>query len=275
MSTYAIGDIQGCYDPLQRLLDRLAFDPARDRLWLVGDLVNRGPQSAAVARFVKSLGECAVTVLGNHDLALLVVAASARKPHASDTFGDILAAPDSDELLDWLRHRQLMHAAGGYAMVHAGLLPQWDIAQALTLAREVENALAGSDYPELLRRMYGNEPARWHDGLAGFDRLRVVINAMTRMRLVDADGAMEFSHKTGLANLPPGYLPWYDAPGRASCDTPIIFGHWAALGLVVRPDVVGLDTGCVWGRRLSAMRLEDRRIVHCDCAGMAGTASGQ
>lgn len=275
MSTYAIGDVQGCYDQLRRLLDGVAYDPERDRLWLVGDLVNRGPQSAAVVRFVKSLGNRAVTVLGNHDLALLVVAAGAQKPHASDTFGDILAAPDRDELLDWLRHRRMMHAEDGYAMVHAGLLPQWSIGQALALAREVEAALRSPDYPELLRCMYGNEPARWRDELAGFDRLRIVINAMTRMRLVDADGAMEFTHKTGLEHAPAGHVPWYDAPGRASRGTTVIFGHWAALGLMLRPDVIALDSGCVWGRTLSAMRLEDRAVVQCDCSELTGWASGQ
>jgi bis(5'-nucleosyl)-tetraphosphatase (symmetrical) len=275
MTTYAIGDIQGCYDQMRRLLDKITFDPARDRLWLVGDLVNRGPRSADVVRYVKGLGSAAVTVLGNHDLALLVVAAGVRQAHAADTFGDVLGALDRDELLDWLRRQKLFHAGDGYAMVHAGLLPQWTIAQAAQLAREVESALAGPDYPELLRNMYGNEPARWRDDLAGFDRLRVTINAMTRMRLVTAKGAMEFSHKTGLAEAPAAYLPWYDAPGRASRGTPVIFGHWAALGLVTRPDAIGLDSGCVWGRALSALRLSDRQLIQCDCRELAGTASDQ
>ena len=275
VATYAIGDIQGCYDQLRRLLDRIAFDPARDRLWLVGDLVNRGPRSAAVVRFVKGLGDRVLTVLGNHDLALLVVAAGVKKPHATDTFGDILDAPDRDELLDWLRHQKLFHSGEGYAMVHAGLLPQWTIAQAAALGSEVEAVLEGPDYPELLRNMYGNEPVRWRDDLAGFDRLRTVINAMTRMRLLTAKGAMEFSHKIGLDNVPAGYLPWYDAPERASRDTPVIFGHWAALGLITRPDVIGLDSGCVWGRALSALRLSDRQLAQCDCRELAGTAPGE
>lgn len=273
MATYAIGDVQGCYDQLRRLLDQIAFDPARDRLWFVGDLVNRGPQSADVVRFVKGLGASAVTVLGNHDLALLVIAAGARKPHASDTFGDVLEATDRDELLDWLRRQKLFHAADGYAMVHAGLLPQWTIAQADALAREVEGVLVGSEYSNLLHRMYGNEPATWRNDLAGFDRLRIVINAMTRMRLVTPEGAMDFSHKLGLDNAPAGFMPWYDAPRRASRDTPIIFGHWAALGLIVRPDVIALDSGCVWGRALTALRLSDRQIVQCDCKELEGTAS--
>lgn len=275
MATYAIGDIQGCYDQLRRLLDKIAFDRERDSLWMVGDLVNRGPQSCAVVRFVKSLGGQAVTVLGNHDLALLVIAEGIKQPHRSDTFGDILAAPDRDELLYWLRHQKMMHATEGYAMVHAGLLPQWTVKQALALAGEVEGALRTPDHREFLRRMYGNEPVRWRDDLAGFDRLRVITNAMTRMRLATADGVMDLAHNTGLDNLPPGFMPWYDVPGRASRDTPIIFGHWASLGLVVRPDVIALDSGCVWGRALSALRLEDRRISQCDCRELMGTTPEQ
>lgn len=273
MSTYAVGDVQGCYDPLRRLLDAIAFDPARDRLWFVGDLVNRGPQSLQTLRFVKGLGECTVTVLGNHDLHLLVVAAGVRKPHRGDTLDPILTAPDRDELLTWLRHQNMMHAANGYAMVHGGLLPQWTVAQALALGREVEDALRGEGYHDFLCHMYGNEPVRWRDDLSGYDRLRVITNAMTRLRLCLADGTMEFSHKTGLDDMPPGYMPWYDVPDRASRDTALITGHWAALGLVVRPDMLALDTGCVWGRRLTALRLEDRRIFQCDCREMAGTTS--
>ncbi len=275
MGTIAIGDVQGCYDQLMRLLDRIAFNPARDTLWFVGDLVNRGLQSRAVVQFVKSLGDRAVTVLGNHDLALLVVAEGVKKPHVSDTFRDILAAPDREEVLDWLRHQKMMHAAEGYAMVHAGLLPQWTIAQALALGHEVEAALRGDGWREFVRRMYGNEPLCWRDDLAGFDRLRIITNAMTRMRLCTAEGVMEFSHTTGLETLPPGFMPWYDVPGRASRDTPVIFGHWAALGLVVHDDAIGLDSGCVWGRALSALRLADRRIDQVQCPELEGTASDQ
>lgn len=270
MATYAIGDVQGCYDQLMRLLERCGYDERHDRLWFVGDLVNRGPQSLATVRFVKGLGERAVTVLGNHDLSLLVVAEGAHKGHASDTFGDILSAPDREELLDWLRGQNMMHAEGGYAMVHAGLLPQWSLGRALELAQEAEAALRGPGYRELIHNLYGNRPARWSEGLTGHDRLRIIVNAMTRMRLVAADGTMEFSHKLGLVNAPAGYLPWYDAPGRASRDTPLIFGHWAALGLLVRDDVVCLDSGCVWGRQLTALRLDDRQLIQCDCAELEG-----
>ena len=272
MSTYAIGDVQGCYDPLMRLLERAGYDERRDRLWFVGDLVNRGPQSLETVRFVKGLGEGAVSVLGNHDLALLVVAEGIAKPHRGDTFQDILNSPDRDELLSWLRHQKLMHADGSWAMVHAGLLPQWTIAQALALAREVEAALQGPAHRDFLKHLYGNQPLRWRDDLEGYDRLRIIVNAMMRMRLATPDGTLEFSHKTGLANAPAGYLPWYDLPGRASRGTAVIFGHWAALGLILREDVVCLDSGCVWGRSLSALRLEDRRITQCDCQELAGSA---
>ena len=273
MATIAIGDVQGCYDQLMRLLERAGYDERRDVLWFVGDLVNRGPQSAQTLRFAKKLGTRQVTVLGNHDLALLVIAAGIKKPHRGDTFDELLGAPDRDELLDWLRHQKMMHAGEGYAMVHAGLLPQWSITQALALAREVEAALQGPDYREFLARMYGNEPVAWRNDLDGYDRLRVIVNAMSRMRLVTPDGSMEFGHKTGLASLPAGYLPWYDAPERASRADRVIFGHWAALGLLLREDVVCLDSGCVWGRALSALRLEDRRVCQLECPELEGVAS--
>lgn len=274
MTTYAIGDVQGCYDALRSLVDRIAFDPANDTLWFVGDLVNRGPQSLETLRYVKSLGSAAVTVLGNHDLHLLVVAAGVRKPHRGDTLDAILAAPDRDELLHWVRNRKLMHVGEGYALVHAGLLPQWTIDEALGLAREVEAVLQGNACDEFLRNMYGNTPVAWDAGLPGHDRLRVIVNAMTRLRLCDDGGAMEFSHK-GAGDPPPGYMPWFDVPGRASADTPIICGHWAALGLKLRDDLLAIDTGCVWGRELSALRLRDRRVYQCECGGLAGTASGE
>lgn len=268
MATYAIGDIQGCYDQLRQLLDRVAFDPARDTLWLAGDIVNRGPQTLAVLRFLRGLGDRAVITLGNHDLHLLVVAAGVRKPHPGDTLDDLLAAPDRDELLDWLRQQRLMHAGAGYAMVHAGLLPQWSVPQALELAREVEAVLRGPECNHFLQHLYGNEPRRWQDDLAGYDRLRIVVNAMTRLRLCTADGTMEFAHKAALADAPAGYVPWFELPDRASRGTPLIFGHWAALGLVLRDDLLGIDSGCVWGRQLTAVRLEDRKVYQCDCSGV-------
>jgi len=268
MATYVLGDVQGCYEPLQRLLDRIAFDPAHDELWFVGDLVNRGPHSLETLRFIKGLGSRAVVTLGNHDLHLLVVAAGVRKPHRSDTLDDILRAPDRDELLDWLRRRSLMHHAQGVAMVHAGLLPQWSVPRALELAAEVESTLRGPGYLDFLHAMYGNEPREWHDDLQGDARLRVIVNAMTRLRLCTAAGHMEFTHKTGPVDMPVGYMPWYEVKHRASLGTPVVFGHWAALGLVVRDNVTALDTGCVWGRTLTALRLDDRRLFQCDCGGV-------
>ena len=269
MAIYAIGDIQGCYSAFRRLLDACRFDPARDRLWLVGDLVNRGPHSLAVLRFVKSLGARAVTVLGNHDLHLLVIAAGHAKQHRGDTLTAILRASDRDELLAWLRRRKFMHAEAGYAMVHAGLPPQWTIAKALKLAREAEAALQSDDYDAFLANMYGNQPSRWREGLTGYDRLRVITNALTRMRLCTVDGKMEFSHKDKPVDLPRGYMPWFSVPRRRSGGTPVIFGHWAALGLYTDFNVFSLDTGCVWGRTLSAFRLSDRILFQCACRGRA------
>ena len=269
MTTYAIGDIQGCYTTFRRLLDQIRFDPARDRLWLVGDLVNRGPQSLAVLRFVKSLGTRAITVLGNHDLHLLVVAARHVKQHHGDTLNAILRAPDRAELLDWLRRRKLMHAAGRYALVHAGLLPQWSIPKALALAREVEAALQSDDHDEFLRQLYGNQPDRWRDNLTGIDRLRVITNVFTRLRLCTVKGKMEFAHKGKPAHRPRNYLPWFDVPRRRHRATTVIFGHWAALGLYMDSNVAGLDTGCVWGRDLTALRLSDQKLFRCAAAARA------
>jgi bis(5'-nucleosyl)-tetraphosphatase (symmetrical) len=265
MSTYAIGDVQGCYEPLCRLLENIAFDPARDELWFVGDLVNRGPESWHTLRFIRSLGDKAVVVLGNHDLHLLAVAAGVRKPHRDDTLDGILRAADRDELLAWLRQCKMMHAAHGYAMVHAGLLPQWDISRALALAAEVENVLRGEHHHDFFQHMYGNTPSTWSDELEGQARLRAITNAMTRLRLCTPEGEMEFGHKTDPEDAPAGYIPWFDVPGRASAGTPIICGHWAALGLMMRSDVLAIDTGCVWGRDLTAVRLEDRQLFQCGC----------
>ena len=273
MATYAIGDVQGCYDQLMRVLDEAGYDERHDVLWFVGDIINRGPQSLATLRFVKGLGSRQVTVLGNHDLNLLAVAEGTRKPQGGDTVSDILGAPDRDELLAWLRHQKLVHAEGGWAMVHAGLVPQWTIPQALACSAEVETALQADDYREFLKNMFGNEPRRWRDDLTGYDRLRVIVNATARMRLAKADGTIDFSHKLAPGTAPAGYMPWYDVPGRASRGTRVVFGHWAALGLLMREDVVCLDSGCVWGRSLSMLRLEDGRLSECDCAAMKGRAS--
>ena len=231
----------------------------------MGDLVNRGPESLACLRFVKSLGPSAVTVLGNHDLHLLCVAAGVESRRKRDTLEDVLGAPDRDELVDWLRSRPLMHAEGEHALVHAGLLPEWTIARALALAGEVEARLRGPDYHKLLERMYGDAPDRWDDSLEGMDRLRVVINAMTRLRVCDPSGAMvlKFKGEPGEASI--GWTPWFDFPGRRSRDHAIVCGHWSALGVRLRPDLVSLDSGCVWGRSLTAVRLHDRRLFEVGC----------
>lgn len=265
MATYAIGDIQGCHDELARLLDACRFDPAQDKVWLVGDLVNRGPDSVGVLRLVKSLGDAAVTVLGNHDLAMLAQAEGFGHSHKGDTVQSVFDAPDREDLLAWLRAQKLVHAEGAHLLVHAGLLPQWTVAQAVMLADEVHAWLRGPHYREFLRHMFGNQPDRWDDTLTGFDRLRVITNACTRMRLCTPDGALEFKFKGELRNLPPGHLPWFDLPQRASADTTIVCGHWSALGLLVRPDLIALDTGCLWGGPLTAMRLEDRQVFQVEC----------
>ena len=266
MATYAIGDIQGCFDPLLRLLAKTGFDRNRDRLWLVGDLVNRGPQSLEVLRFVKELGEAAVTVLGNHDLHLIMLAEGASRLRSDDTLAAVLVAPDRDELLSWLRAQPLMHVEGDYAMVHAGLLPQWTVAKARSLAREFERALAAEDYRDLLAHLWGSEPPAWSDELSGWARMRVIVNAMTRMRFCTPAGIMEFKTKGELADAPPGYLPWFAVSGRKSADQVLVTGHWSALGLQIEPNLLALDSGCLWGRHLTALRLEDRALFQVDCA---------
>jgi bis(5'-nucleosyl)-tetraphosphatase (symmetrical) len=267
MATYAVGDIQGCFNSLERLLDKCSFNPAVDRLWLVGDLVNRGPKSLETLRFVKQLGTAALTVLGNHDLYLLMVAEGAVKGRGKDdTLQPILDAADCDELLDWLRHQPLCHVEGNHCMVHAGLLPQWTPAKARQLAREVESALQGRKYRKFIANMWGSKPNCWSDDLAGWPRLRVIVNAMTRMRFCSPDGVMDFNAKGETSNAPPGYLPWFEVPGRRSADTVLVTGHWSALGLKVSDNLLALDSGCLWGGHLSAMRLEDRCLFQVDCA---------
>ncbi len=266
MSTYAIGDIQGCYSALRRLTDLIHFDPSRDRLWFVGDLVNRGVESLAVLRFIKGLGPAAVTVLGNHDLHLLAVAGGVLAPHPKDTFRDVLAAPDRDELLAWLRRLPLVHAEPGYLLFHAGLLPQWTVAQVPALGRDVESVLQSEGYTDFLTYLYrigyitDDGSRRWSEGLTGFDRLGVITNALTKLRVCSADGEMELRHKGPPADAAPGFMPWFEAPGRRSAEATVVFGHWAALGLLLRDKVMALDSGCVYGRVLTAVRLDDRQV---------------
>ena len=272
MATYAIGDLQGSNSSLQKLLANISFDASRDRLWFVGDQVNRGTESLQCLRFVRSLGDGAVTVLGNHDLHLLCVADGAARLRNGDTLQPVLDAPDREELLDWLRCRPMMHIEGEHVLVHAGLLPQWSVGEAKALAQEVESALRSAGRRNFLAEMYGNRPDCWSEGLKGFDRLRVIVNAMTRMRLCTPGGRMEFSHKGEPANYPAGYLPWFDVPLRKSADRTVICGHWSALGLKVEHNLLSLDTGCLWGGALTAVRLEDRTIFQVSCAELAGQA---
>lgn len=252
-----IGDVQGCDDAFERLLAHIGFSPSRDTLYLLGDLVNRGPQSLAVLRRVIALDGSARCVLGNHDLHLLALTQGVRKPHKSDTLQAVLNAPDRSQLIDWLRAQPLALEAHGWLMVHAGVLPQWTAAQTLALAGEVQTVLAGPRWADFLHQMYGNQPNHWHDGLKGAERLRVVVNALTRLRFCSTDGVMDFDTKDSADAAPPGFWPWFDVPGRRSADTPVAFGHWSTLGLLQRPDVLALDTGCVWGGCLSAARLLD------------------
>jgi bis(5'-nucleosyl)-tetraphosphatase (symmetrical) len=263
MATYAIGDVQGCFDELQGLLRTIGFRESADRLWFVGDLVNRGPKSLEVLRFVRGLGDRAVAVLGNHDLHLVTQHEGFERPRKDDTIADILRAPDRKALVDWLRARPLMHVEHGWAMVHAGLPPAWSIEQAQGLAREAEQALQSENYREFLANMYGSTPDQWSDALSGWDRLRVIVNALTRMRFCTAQGKMEFRAKGEQA--PPGYQPWFEL--RPADERPIVFGHWSALGLQLRPRLAAIDTGCVWGGSLSALRLDDRKLFQLPCGG--------
>lgn len=262
MALFAVGDIQGCYDEFQELLARIAFDPRRDRLWLVGDLVNRGPKSLEVLRLVRDLGDAAITVLGNHDLHLLALALSTMEPPKSqDTLANILAAPDRHELLQWLRRRPLLHydAQLACALTHAGLPPQWDLAIAQACAREVEAALRDDGTMKtLFANMYSDQPNRWSDDLQGAARWRFIINCFTRMRVCDADGALNLKYKGEVQNIPAGLYPWFRAPHRRSRELRIVCGHWSALGYHDADNILALDAGCVWGSSLCAVRLDQR-----------------
>jgi bis(5'-nucleosyl)-tetraphosphatase (symmetrical) len=261
MATYAIGDVQGCHDELQALLKEVGFGSG-DRLWFVGDLVNRGPKSVDVLRLVRDLGDRAVVVFGNHDLHLVTQHEGVERPRKDDTIQDVLEARDRDELVGWLRTRSMMHVEGDYAMVHAGLLPQWSVPRALKLAREVEDGLRAGNYRKFLENMYGSKPDRWSDDLQGWDRLRVIVNAMTRMRFCTAEGKMDFRAKG--TQPPRGYRAWFDL--RSDGQT-VVCGHWSALGLKIEKRLAALDSGCVWGGKLTAMRLEDRRLYEVPCRG--------
>jgi bis(5'-nucleosyl)-tetraphosphatase (symmetrical) len=264
---YLIGDVQGCCGAFERMLAKIDFSPSRDHLVMLGDMVNRGPQSLATLQKLRSLGDAATCLLGNHDLHLLAVAHGVRKEKKGDTLGDIMASKQRDAWVEWLRGRRMAHRHGPWLLVHAGVVPQWDTPTTLALAGEVETVLRGPDLPELLSQMFGNEPSQWSDGLQGTERWRFIINTLTRIRYCTADGHLDFKTKEGLGYAPDGYLPWFDVPARRTSGTPMAFGHWSTLGLINRPDLLALDTGCVWGGALSAVRIDGgrREVVQVPC----------
>ena len=264
---YLIGDLQGCCDPLEELLAKIDFSPSRDRIHLLGDLVNRGPQSLPVLKRLASLGDAAACLLGNHDLHLLAVAHGVRKPGKGDTLDEILADPRRDELLDWLRHRQLAAEVCGWLVVHAGVVPQWTPDDVLAYAGEVEALLRSPDIASFLPVMYGNEPRRWDEALEGPDRWRFIVNTLTRMRLCSAHGELELK-KESAGEAPPGMLPWFGHPNRLTRETRMAFGHWSQLGLVDTPMLMSIDTGCLWGGALTAVRVDGgrREVIQVKCA---------
>ncbi len=268
MGLYLIGDVQGCDDALEQLLLEINFSPSRDTLVLLGDLVNRGPKSLRVLRRLKALGDAAQCLLGNHDLHALAVACGARAAHKSDTLKELLEAPDAPDLLDWLKWRELAILRENILMVHAGVLPQWNAIKTIALSEDCMPAIRSKDSKSFFQSMYGNSPDAWSDDLQGAERTRVIINALTRLRFCSAQGEMEFATKEGAGSAPEGYMPWFDVPGRATEHTTIAFGHWSTLGLINRPNLIALDTGCVWGGCLSAMRVDEgrRELVQVKCA---------
>jgi len=266
MSTYVVGDIQGCLQPLKCLLRKVDFKPDRDMLWSVGDIVNRGPRCLKTLRFLHAMRDNLVLVLGNHDLHLLAVAAGVRPPNRSDTLEKILKAPDRDILLDWLLHRPLMHHEHGFTLVHAGIPPQWSVEQAMALAKEVEAVLQSPDCIEFFKQMYGNEPLVWSDDLTGMTRLRVITNYLTRMRYCTSQGVLDLDSKGPSPNAGKKVSAWFSHPGRKTANDRILFGHWASIeGQTDSPNVIGLDTGCVWGGALSLYELETGRWTSCQC----------
>jgi len=268
VSIYAIGDVQGCFTSLQQLLERIKFDPAKDQLWFVGDLVNRGPDSLRVLRFIKGLGTSAVTVLGNHDLHLLAIATDIMSLRPKDTLQDILTAPDREELLHWLRHQPLLYRNKQYVLVHAGLIPQWTVPEALDYSREVEDVLQHDEYKSFLHTLYEKTSFRTQctEAMHGRDRLTYIANVLTKIRVCSAKGTLELSYKGQPEGAPKGFLPWFKIPNQRNSDSCIIFGHWSALGFQVESQYVGMDSGCVWGGSLSAVRLEDKECFHVPCA---------
>ncbi|WP_349431912.1 symmetrical bis(5'-nucleosyl)-tetraphosphatase [Methylomarinum sp. Ch1-1] len=267
MSIYAIGDIQGCYDELLRLLDIVEFNENRDQLWFAGDLVNRGPKSLQTLRFVKSLGDAAVTVLGNHDLHLIAISLAQRKLRKKDSLRQVLEAPDHEELIHWLRHRPLFHSQDNFCLLHAGLPPQWDFHQTQKMAAKAENILQGPNYAGFFKSMYGDKPSLWSTELNNTEQARFIVNCFTRMRYCDTQGRLDFSHKGAPGTQPQTLYPWFAVPGRKSADMKIIFGHWSTLGYYHGHNCYAIDTGCLWGGQLTALRLDNPpERISIDCA---------
>lgn len=269
MSIYAIGDVQGCYDPLKKLLKKIKFKSDRDQLWFVGDLVNRGPKSLKTLRFIKDMDQNAVCVLGNHDLHLLAVTCGYRDSNnKNDTLQEIIKAPDADALLDWLRYRPLLHhdKSNGFTMVHAGLPPQWNLKKARRCAREAIKILRSDKIDDFLANMYGNQPDLWSEDLQGWDRIRFIVNSFTRLRYCDAKGREDFTYNREFGSQPAHLMPWFQVPGRKSRKMKIIFGHWASLGLHTEKNIFALDSACVWGGKLTAMKISNHfKTFQSDC----------
>ncbi len=269
MAIYAIGDVQGCFDELLRLLDTISFDENTDQLWFAGDLVNRGPKSLETLRFVKSLGKSAITVLGNHDMHLLAAACTERVNRKKDSLNPILESPDRNELIDWLRHQPLFHYNDDFCLVHAGLPPQWDFEKTQRMATIAERALRRPNYSLFLKQMYGDKPNLWSSNLKGTARLRFIINCFTRMRYCDAEGRLDFANSGPLGSQPPNLLPWFQAPNRKNADMCIIFGHWSTLGYYEGYNCYAIDTGCLWGGQLTALKLgHPVQRISIDCPGV-------
>ena len=268
MAIYAIGDIQGCFDDLLRLLDKINFDQSNDQIWFTGDLVNRGPKSLETLRFVKDLGSAAVTVLGNHDLHLLAASCNHRGVHKKDSLDAILTASDREKLLYWLRQRPLLHYNEDFCLIHAGLPPQWDFKKSVKMALKVEKVLQGNDYKDFLKQMYGNKPNLWSDDLKGIELLRFIVNCFTRMRYCEKNGRLDFEYNGPVGSQPKHLLPWFSLPGRNNKSTTIIFGHWSTLGFYQGNNCYAIDTGCLWGGQLTALRLGSKiKRFSVDCAG--------
>lgn len=266
MATYAIGDIQGCWLSLERLLDHIRFDPSSDRLWCVGDLVNRGPASLRVLRYLKQLGASAQVVLGNHDVFLLAVSEGIATMRPEDTLQEILAAPDRDELLAWMRRQPLLYRKDRFVLVHAGLLPQWSIQEAAALAQEVEAGLRSPSYRDILHALYPSKHLQWASDLTGATRLATIIKVLTRLRACSSTGEMESSYSGPPSRIPAGFFPWFQIAPHRRQDAIIVCGHWASLGVHCEENILALDSGCVWGRQLTAIRIDDRALFHVDCA---------